>query len=80
MHGHFRQQGQGVGAALMTHAIAAARKLGHRAIMLVGDAPYFGRFGFVPAAEVRLAGPVDPRRLLWLPLDVDSVSGLATAA
>ena len=70
----------GLGADLVEACIAHARAGGAAGLLLVGDAPYFGRFGFVPAAEVRLAGPVDPRRLLWLPLDVDSVSGLATAA
>ncbi|MDP2117781.1 MAG: N-acetyltransferase, partial [Brevundimonas sp.] len=34
-------------------------------ILLVGDLPYFGRFGFRPAPEVRLSGPVDQRRVLW---------------
>ena len=33
--------------------------------LLVGDVPYFGRFGFRPAADVRLSGPVDQRRVLW---------------
>lgn len=41
---------------------AAGAELG---ILLVGDLPYFGRFGFEPAADVRLPGPADPRRILW---------------
>src|SRR5262245_3602723 len=36
----------GGGAALMVHAIAAATTRGHRAVLLLGDAPYYSRFGF----------------------------------
>jgi len=36
----------GVGAALMDHALAAAKARGHRAVILLGDAPYYARFGF----------------------------------
>src|SRR6185436_3352015 len=35
----------GVGAALMDHALAAAKAHGHRAVILLGDAPYYARFG-----------------------------------
>src|SRR5262249_12134924 len=40
---------RGVGGALMNRAIAAARGCGHREIILVGDAPYYARFGFSTA-------------------------------
>jgi predicted N-acetyltransferase YhbS len=35
-------------------------------VLLVGDAPYFARFGFeaAPAQGVRMPGPVDQRRVL----------------
>jgi predicted N-acetyltransferase YhbS len=36
----------GVGAALMDHALAAAKARGHGAVILLGDAPYYARFGF----------------------------------
>ena len=36
----------GVGTALMDHALAAARARGHGAVILLGDAPYYARFGF----------------------------------
>ena len=48
---------RGIGAALMRHAIARRAQRGHRAVLLVGDAPYYGRFGF--SAEKTGA--------LWLP-------------
>jgi len=38
---------------------------GDTGILLVGDLPWFGRFGFRPAPDVRLSGPVDQRRVLW---------------
>ena len=36
----------GIGAALMSHALAAAKARGHGAVILLGDAPYYARFGF----------------------------------
>ncbi|THD81909.1 MAG: N-acetyltransferase [Phenylobacterium sp.] len=56
----------GVGAMLVHRACAAARAAGETAIVLVGDAPYFGRWGFSAALakDVRLPGPVDPKRVL----------------
>ncbi len=57
---------QGFGRRLIGEAIEAARAGGVRLIVLVGDEPYYGRFGFkpVPPGQIRLPGPVDPRRLL----------------
>ena len=54
----------GLGAELVQACLSRAEAAG-RGVLLVGDAPYFGRFGFTAAPEVRLPGPVDPRRLLW---------------
>ncbi|SDH52972.1 GNAT family N-acetyltransferase [Roseospirillum parvum] len=71
--------GSGLGSALMHTAIASARELGHRLIVLVGDAAYYGRFGFGPAADLGLVMPGEnPERLLALPLapcDANAVSG-----
>lgn len=53
----------GLGADLVQACIDHAGETG---ILLVGDPPYFGRFGFRPAPEARLQGPVDQRRVLWL--------------
>ena len=51
---------RGIGAALMRRALREAKRLGHQAVLLVGDAPYYGRFGFSAeaAAGLRLAGPL----------------------
>lgn len=56
----------GAGARLVEHACQAAAQAGARAVLLVGDAPFFGRLGFSAQAtgSIRMPGPVDPRRLL----------------
>jgi len=68
---------RGIGTALVEHAINTARRLGHRAIILVGDAPYYGRFGFSAgkAAALRMPGPFERQRLLALELIPDALKG-----
>ena len=53
-----------------TRSLDAARAGGHALVLLVGDAPYYARFGFdrVPAGVLALPGPVDPARVLWCEL------------
>jgi len=60
----------GIGAALMDHALAAARARGHGAVILLGDAPYYSRFGFSVAktGELALPGPFERERLLAIEL------------
>lgn len=67
----------GIGAALMHRAIAAARKLGHGSIILLGDAPYYERFGFsaAKAADLNLPGPFERERLLGLALRDGALDG-----
>jgi predicted N-acetyltransferase YhbS len=59
-------RGGGIGSALMRHATAATATLGHQAVLLVGDAPYYGRFGFTADKTGRLwlPGPYERNRLL----------------
>jgi predicted N-acetyltransferase YhbS len=67
----------GVGAALMNHALAAARALGHRAVILLGDEPYYARFGFSgrKTGELSLPGPFERDRLLGLELREGALDG-----
>lgn len=60
----------GVGAALMMHALAAAKARGHGAVILRGDAAYYARFGFSAAktGELSLPGPFERDRLLAVEL------------
>jgi predicted N-acetyltransferase YhbS len=68
---------RGIGRALVRHAIAAARRLGHGAVILVGDAPYYSRFGFAAekAARLKLPGPFERHRLLALELLPGALAG-----
>ena len=63
-------RGLGLGAALMNHALAAAKARGHGAVILLGDAPYYARFGFsaLKTGELSLPGPFERDRLLGLEL------------
>ena len=67
----------GIGSALMRHALAEASRLGHAAILLVGDAPYYGRFGFSADKTGALAmpGPYERHRLLALELVEGALDG-----
>ena len=67
----------GVGAALMDHALAAAKARGHRAVILLGDAPYYARFGFSAAktGELTLPGAFERDRLLGLELGEGALEG-----
>jgi predicted N-acetyltransferase YhbS len=72
-----KQQGKGIGATLMRHAMAEAKMLGHAAIILVGDAPYYARFGFNGAlvADLHLPGPVERARFLGIELIPGALDG-----
>jgi predicted N-acetyltransferase YhbS len=63
-------QSAGYGALLMRHGLAEAERLGHAAVLLVGDAPYYTRFGFRQdlTQHLVLPGPVERERFLGLEL------------
>jgi predicted N-acetyltransferase YhbS len=67
----------GIGAALMNHALAAAKARGHGAVILLGDAPYYARFGFstLETGELSLPGPFERDRLLGLELREGALDG-----
>ncbi len=72
-----RHRNRGIGTRLMRRAIARARLAGYRAILLVGDAAYYGRFGFSAATTVGLwmPGRYEPERLLALELKPGALAG-----
>jgi predicted N-acetyltransferase YhbS len=76
-------ESRGIGAALMRRALDAAKAKGHTLVLLVGDEPYYSRFGFkrIPPQQLQLPGLVTPARFLALEL-VDgamaSVQGLVS--
>ena len=70
-------RGLGIGAALMRRATEAAQRLGHKAVLLVGDAPYYGRFGFSAeqTGALWVPGPYEKSRLLARELVPGALSG-----
>ena len=76
-------EGRGIGTALIQRSIGAAREKGHGLVLLVGDEPYYGRFGFkrIPPRRLELPGPVNRDRFLALELvegTLGRASGLVT--
>jgi predicted N-acetyltransferase YhbS len=70
-------RGLGVGAALMDHALEIAGARGHGAVILLGDAPYYARFGFsgLKTGALSLPGPFERDRLLGLELREGALDG-----
>ncbi|HEX5212764.1 MAG TPA: N-acetyltransferase [Pseudolabrys sp.] len=68
---------RGIGAALVRRALREARKRGHGAVVLMGDAPYYSRFGFAAetAAALTMPGPFERHRLLALELIPGALAG-----
>ena len=60
------RQGEGIGSRLMKAGLDRATAQGHRIVVLVGDEPYYRRFGFTRslARRLELPGWVDPARFL----------------
>jgi len=74
----------GIGTALMRRALATAGRRGHRAVLLVGDAAYYERFGFSAekTGALWLPGPFERHRLLGCELKsgaLDGAHGLVAA-
>jgi predicted N-acetyltransferase YhbS len=72
-------KGKGYGKALVGEGLMRAKAEGFGLVLLVGDLPYYGRFGFapVPPGKITLPGPVDPARLLAVELMPGVLEGLA---
>src|SRR5258705_7593990 len=70
-------RGLGIGAALMRRATEAAQELGHAAILLVGDAPYYARFGYSAqkTGSLWMPGPYERDRLLGVELHPGALDG-----
>ncbi|MEQ8266738.1 MAG: N-acetyltransferase [Parvibaculum sp.] len=72
------RQGEGIGGKLMHEGLARAAAQGHRIVVLVGDEPYYRRFGFTRALARRLELPgwVDPARFLARELASGALAGI----
>jgi predicted N-acetyltransferase YhbS len=78
---HPTRQGEGLGALLITDSLERAVKAGWSRVILVGDEPYYRRFGFTRRAALALdyPPPTNPDRLLaraLAPGAFDGVSGM----
>lgn len=76
---------RGIGGRLMRMSLEAAKNAGHKLVVLVGDEPYYGPFGFqrVKPGSMIMPAPVDPRRMLACELvdgALDDVSGIVRHA
>lgn len=78
---HPTHQGEGLAALLIQDSMERATRLGWARVMLVGDAPYYRRFGFERLPDVVMPPPTNPDRVLGHALQTgawDSVSGDVT--
>ena len=73
---HPTHQGEGLGGVLINESLAEARRLGWERVMLVGDAPYYRRFGFRKLEGVEMPPPTNPDRILGLELKTGAWKGV----
>ncbi len=76
---HPTRQGEGVGSLLMQHCLTQARADGWARIMLVGDAPYYRRYGFERLTGVQMPPPTNPDRVLGFALQEGAWGGVSGA-
>ena len=65
---HPTAQGEGLGGALVRDTVARATEQDYERILLVGDAPYYARFGFERLEGVEMPPPTNPDRVLGVAL------------
>ena len=74
---HPTRQGEGLGGLLIHETLAEARRLGWERVMLVGDAPYYRRFGFRKLDAVEMPPPTNPERVLGMEIQRGAWEGVA---
>lgn len=74
---HPTRQGEGLGGMLIEGSLTRAVPLGWARVMLVGDAPYYERFGFSLLTDVVMPPPTNPARVLRRALIADAWDGVA---
>ncbi|TVR48863.1 MAG: N-acetyltransferase [Rhodobacteraceae bacterium] len=74
---HPIHQGEGLGGWLIRDSLARARDLGWTRVLLVGDAPYYSRFGFARLREIEMPPPTNPARVLGLALAPEAWDGIS---
>ncbi len=74
---HPTRQGEGLGALVIEDSLARACRLGWKRVLLVGDLPYYGRFGFRRLEAVEMPPPTNPKRVLGLALTQGAWDGIS---
>lgn len=74
---HPTRQGEGLGGDLILQSLSRARELGWKRCILIGDAPYYGRFGFAKADFLQFPPPTNPDRVLSIALVDDGFKGVS---
>jgi putative acetyltransferase len=69
-------QRQGIGSDLIRTALAACRERGHRAVVVLGHADYYPRFGFSATLAERLRSPFPGRHFMALELVPGALDGI----
>lgn len=80
---HPTRQSEGIARTLITESLALADNTGWERVMLVGDAPYYQRFGFHKLEAIQMPPPTNPDRVLGLALKDgawEGISGLVEKA
>ncbi len=74
------RQSQGIGDALIRAGLAACREAGIDAVIVLGDPPYYQRFGFDPALAAHLASPYAGPHLQALEFRAGALGGVRAVA
>lgn len=73
---HPTAQGEGLGGLLIREGLWRAESQGWERVLLVGDEPYYRRFGFHRLAHVEMPPPTNPDRVLGLEITENAWQGI----
>ena len=73
---HPTRQGEGLGGVLIRDSLDRARAMAWSRVLLVGDRPYYGRFGFERLEGVIMPPPTNPDRVLGVELEPGAWRGI----
>lgn len=74
---HPTRQGEGLGGLLIERSLKIATRRGWARVMLVGDAPYYARYGFYQLEGVTMPPPTNPARVLGRALYPEAWDGIS---
>lgn len=76
---HPTRQGEGLAGLMIRAVLDRAHGLAWARILLVGDASYYGRFGFAPLPGVVMPPPTNPDRVLGVAVSPGAWEGVTGA-